>query len=413
MFCSRAHENALDELKGHGDLLWLSTADRTAGIRAYAWQRVSSMPVLSSTKLQELVVDEVCGAAEGLWLYARLMLNEIQHLPNLAMIQHQLQNIPRGLRELYTHILTTLASTLDDWQLRVVQQLFLWIDINDFARIGRWTSLSLDALERALEYVSMGGPIHDPVLLVRRLGSHMIDCFTDDKGAPVVDFIHHTARQYIEWSSTAPSARMPVILQPRRLRALHCGATAAWYLSQHPEAKADCETLKQTHGMIGYNLYFEMVYALWGAFHLSDLSADDLDDEESIHLEELCRQLTRFLSSDQCLTWIEMAILINYAGGFPQLLENVELAIAASLREPLEGHPRPRAFQVFRNARLVFFTDFAHVIRQTAPEDCLLAAPRDDRSSLEESPPAGFDGRPLAQKIRQIGRRYSDLRIDF
>lgn len=406
MFCGRPNDAALEELKGHGVRLWLSATDRTSGIRAYAWQRVSKMPVLSCDKDQEAVVNEVCEAAEGLWLYARLMLNEIQHLPNLAMIQHQLQNIPRGLQELYTQILTTLASTLSEWELRVAQQLFLWIDVNDFARVGRWTSLSMDALEKTFEQVSMGGPIHDPTLLVRKIGSNMVDCFTEDNGFPVVDFIHHTARQFVHRSSTAPYHRIPTILQPRRLRQMHCGATAAWYLSQHPQAKAERDTLRQTNGLIGFNLYFEMAYALWGAFHTAEISAV-LDEEEAVQLSELCQQLTQFLSTDQCLTWVEMAILINYAGGFPQLLENVDDAIDASRTSSEQAHP---TFKTFQSAKLDFFQDFAYVIRKTGPKEC--------SSTLREGPsgseaPAGFQERTLAQKLLQMGHKYAYLSGDL
>ena len=402
MFCTRDHADIWDGLKDHGNFLRLDATHRTASIRAYALQRASNMRVLSSQGLQQLVANEVCSAAQGLWLYARLILDEIQHLPNITMIQHQLQNIPRGLQQLYTQILITLASKIDNWQLGVAQQIFLWVDISDFMLVVPEDSLSLAVLETALQYVSMGEPVHDPIPLIHRLGGHMVDVFEADDSPAVVDFIHHTARQFIGWSSTAPSDQVPVILKPRRLRELHCGATAAWYLSQHPQAKSDCHKLRQTRGTLGGLQYFEMAYALWGAFKLAKLPTH-FDDEESIQITDLCRQLIHFLSSDQCLTWIEMAVLINYAGGYSLLLDNVEDALAAS-SEPLAS--THSSFEAFRQARRIFFTDYAYVICQTGPDQCLLG-PEDERRAHDS--PAGFYERPLARKLLQIGRRYSNL----
>ena len=402
MFCTRNHTDIYHALEDHSNFLRLDATYRTASIRAYALQRVSNMRVLSSKRLQQLAADEVCSAAQGLWLYARLILDEIQHLPNITMIQHQLRNIPRGLQQLYTQILTTLASTIDDWQLGVAQQIFLWVDIDDFVLVNTGDSLSLAVLEIALQYVSMGEPVHDPIPLIRRLGGHMVDVFEADYGPAAVDFIHHTAHQYIEWSSAAPSGQVSLILKPRRLRALHCGATAAWYLSQHPQAKSDCHELRFTRGRSRGTQYFEMAYALWGAFKLAELPTG-LDNEESIQITKLCSQLIHFLSSDQCLTWIEMAVLINYSGGYSLLLSNVEDALAASFEPPASTNS---SFEAFRQARRVFFTDYAYVIRSTGPDVCL-SGPDEQRRA--HNPPVGFYERPLAHKLLQIGRRYSNL----
>ena len=404
MFFTRDYADIWDELKDHGNSLRLDAIHQTASIRNYALQRVCNMRVLSSEGLQHLTVEKVCRAAQGLWLYARLILDEIQHLPNITMIEYQLQNIPRGLHRLYTQILRTLALTVDDWELKVAQQIFLWLDLHDFMLVDKQESLSLAALEIALQYVSMGEPVHDPVPLIRRLGYPMVDVYhvfgVDDNPA-AVGFIHHTARQYIEWSITAPSDQAPLILKPRRLRGLHCGTTAAWYLSQHPQAKSDCHKLRRTHGRYVDVQYFEMAYALWGAFKLAELPTG-LDNEESIEVTKICSQLIHFLSSDQCLTWIEMAVLINYAGGHHQLLDNVEDALAASTT-PLPS--TDSSFEDFRQARRVFFTDYAHVICRTGPDHCLSGP---DGKRREHNAPEGFSERPLAQKLLQIGRQYSN-----
>ena len=402
LFCSRDHVDILNSLSTHSEYLRLDDTHRTASIRAYAMQRLSKIKPLSGEKVQQWATNQICSAAQGLWLYARLMLDEIQQLPNLAMIRQKLQNIPRGLQQLYTQILTTLVSTVNDWQLAVAQQIFLWVDIGDFVLGGRIASFPLDILEFTLQYVSMGEPVHDSISLIRSLGAHLVDVFEVDDGVAVVDFIHHTSRQYVEWSVTAPASQVPIILKPRRLRELYCAATAAWYLSQHSQAKADRNRLRRNFGRTWDIQYFEMAYALWGAFKLEALPTH-LDDEEVDQVTVLCNQLVQFLNSDQCLTWIEMAILINYAGGYPQLLDNVDQAIAASSEVHANGNI---SFESFRRARLDFFADYAHVIWQTAPQLCLQDS-KGPRSA--HTAPSGFCQRPLACKLMKIGRDYSGL----
>ena len=402
MFCSRDHADILSGLKHHSKFLKLDDTYRIASIRAYALQRLSSVKILSDQGLHQWAAEQVCSAARGLWLYARLLLDEIQYLPNISMIQHQLRNIPRGLQQLYTQILTTLASTLNDWQLAVAQQIFLWIDISKFVLNGATESLSLDVLEIVLQYVSMGEPVHDPIPLIRKLGSHLVDTFEDYDGSCTIDFIHHTTRQYVEWSSTAPLSQVPVILKPRRLRQLHCGAIAAWYFSQHPQVRSDCELVRLHFGGTRGVQYFEMTYALWGAFKLA-APPTQIDAEESSQIAELCNRLIQFISSDQCLTWIEMAVLVNYSGGYSQLLENVQKALAVSSEVPASTYP---SFEAFRQARRVFFEDYAHVIWETGPEACLDYS-KDKRSA--HAAPLGFYDRPLACKLMKIGRQYSQL----
>ena len=407
LFCSRDHADVLNRLGSQSEYLRLDDTHRTASIRAYALQRLSNVRPLADEKSQQWAADQICTAAQGLWLYARLMIDEIQRLPNLAMIRQKLRDIPRGLQQLYTQILTTLVSTIDDWQLAVAQQIFLWVDISVYVLGGRVGSFPLNILEFALQYVSMGEPVHDPIPLVRSLGAHLVDVFEAEDCIAVVDFIHHTSRQYVEWSETAPASHVPIILKPRRLRALHCAATAAWYLSQHPRAKADCQLLRRNRGLAWDIEYFEMAYALWGAFKLEALPVS-LDEEEELQVTELCNKLIHYLSTAECLNWIEMAILINYAGGYPQLLENVNQAIAASS----ESHAsRNASFEAFRRVRYQFFTDYAHVIWQTAPSMCLEGFPPPSAEERNARPaPSGFYNRPVACKIMGIGREYSGLR---
>ncbi|MCJ1312013.1 hypothetical protein MMC25_005687 [Agyrium rufum] len=403
MLSTRDQVEIRDALQGHTDILRLDATRRATDIDAYVQKRVSNMRVLTSTEMREAVVREVYDAAQGLWLYARLILDEIQSLPNVTMIRHQLQNIPRGLQQLYTQILTTLVSRLDEWQLQVAQQIFLWVDMNEFMLIGGQYSIKLSVLETALQHISMGEPVHDPISLVRKLGCHMVDVIEGDDFPPCIDFIHYTAHQYITWARKLPVDQIPRTLKPRRLRELYGAATAAWYLSDHPQTKQDCEKMKSSRGMMDSGMqYFEMAYALWAVLKLPQLP-NDLDEEELAQVETHCNQLIRFLSTEQCLTWIEMAVEINYGSGYPHLLANVAQALAAN-KGPV-SHTCP-SFEAFRRVRQTFLTDYAYVILRTAPQGCLWLD-RDHPVRRAESAPAGFDDRIVARRILEIGSQHA------
>ena len=61
---------------------------------------VLKMKTLSASVLGLIVVRPVIRAADSLWLYARLMLDEIEKLPSAALIQRHLRNILLGLIQL-------------------------------------------------------------------------------------------------------------------------------------------------------------------------------------------------------------------------------------------------------------------------------------------------------------------------
>lgn len=76
-------------------------------IRKYVEHRALQMKTLSDLGLRTIVISQVSDAADGLWLYARLMPDEVQRMPSAASVQRHLQKVPRGLTQLYSQILRT------------------------------------------------------------------------------------------------------------------------------------------------------------------------------------------------------------------------------------------------------------------------------------------------------------------
>ena len=101
-------------------------------IQKYINHRVLHMKTLSDGVLGLIVVSQVIRAADGLWLYVRLMLDEIEKSPSAALIQRHLRNVPLGLTQLYTQILRSKESSVRAIDFRYAQQTLLWLDLNDY-----------------------------------------------------------------------------------------------------------------------------------------------------------------------------------------------------------------------------------------------------------------------------------------
>ena len=58
--------------------------------------RVFQMETIPNEALQAQVVQQTSAAADGLWLYARLMLDEVQKLPSTILIKRHYQRSRMG-----------------------------------------------------------------------------------------------------------------------------------------------------------------------------------------------------------------------------------------------------------------------------------------------------------------------------
>lgn len=379
-------------------------------IYEYISHRVHYMKALSDGALARRVVREVSQAADGLWLYARLILDEIERLPSAVFIQRHLRNVPRGLTQLYTQILQAKESRFTDVELMFAQQIYLWFDESDYMPSFLFVDcLSYDTLSLILQKVNFGQAVFDPIDLVSRLCSPLIKAtdFSDENEKLTscshdyeITAIHHTVDQYIQESQHLPAIKLPLVLKPRRLRQLHRGATAAWFYTACEVSAKDLAGYRDNPYGDAYGSYFEMAYGLWGALQFTDLPTD-LDTDEMTEAIALMGEMTDFVDSKTgtCLRWIESAIIINYAGKWSQLLENAERGLALMQRHhTMSRHP---CLENYRLVREVFFIDYVYVLRVTGP------GPYVGISNIPKA--ENFDKRPLAVKMLEIGRKWQYL----
>ena len=374
-------------------------------IQKYVDHRVLQMKTLSDGVLGLIVTRQITRAADGLWLYARLMLDEIERLPSAALIQRHLRSIPHGLTQLYTQILKSKESTLTAMDLEFGQQVLLWFDISDYlpAFLPNFY-VDYETLVLVLQKVNFGQPLFNPAELVSNLCSPLmrVEDFQQVEGVPSIyryqiSPAHHTADQYIRESQNLPAANLPLMLRPRRLRQLHRCATSIWYFTACETSATHLQNLRDDPERHYYGSYFEMAYGIWNALHLVHLPTD-LDEPEITEATTLLREITSYITSEECLRWVETAIIINYVGKWSKLLLNAETGLV-SARE--NRHLTSiSAFQTFQDARMTFLSDYLYVLQATGPDYHLLGNP--------PLMPDEFKTRPLAVRML-IGQEWQEV----
>ena len=386
-------------------------------IRQYIEHRVFQMETIPDEALKANVVHQISVAADGLWLYARLMLDEVQKLPSTILIERHLSKIPRGLTQLYTQIFRSKEANFTETHIRFAQQLFVWVDTTDF--MPAWFALDCLPYEMiclVFRYVNFGERVFDPAALITELSSPVLEAVRLPLGFPEsyfdgelasaqpykIEFVHHTADQYLRECQDLDAAELAVVLKPRRLRKLYRGVTAVWYFTECEISKSHLYISPDDVGdLYNYGCYFEMSYGLRSALALERLP-NDLTGEEQAEAESMLLVLTRFISEDseQCLRWVEGGIVINYAAGWHyHLQDKAEEAIETVLAS--RHSSKMPAFDIFQATREAFHRDYVYVLQLTGPK-C------DDREA-EPIMPEGFQTRPLALRMLNIGRRWQHL----
>jgi nucleoside phosphorylase len=383
-------------------------------VKAYVQERIYRCKHIGHSALGRIVLREVSAAADGSWLYARLMMDEIQRLPSAASVQRQLENIPNGLVQLHSRIFATMEKSFSPLELRLSQQVFMWVDMLDFVQVGRM-HLDREVLDIVFQAENGGEPVFDSMDLARRLCFPLVTFKQLRKASRhSVVFVHQTAAQFVRQcasrrTETGALMTVPRILKPQALKELYRANTSVWYFEscvkstsilEDLRAKPTTEGMHTIEGMQRHGSYFEMAYGLWGAFFLEELPTI-LDEEDLEQASMLCNRLALFLQSGRCLKWIEMAIIINYAGRFVNLYDNVNRALQASKRmlsnsNSYETYPFLRKYSMVISE---FFVDYAYVICTTGPH-----GPEEGMVM-----PDGFESRPLAAELLSLGRNWQHI----
>jgi hypothetical protein len=387
-----------------------------AFIKTYISRRVNANNNLKGSNLGDRVISEVSRAADGLWLYARLMMDEIERLASGTLVERQLQRIPRGLTEIYTQILQTSGQNFSPEQSKFAQHIFLWLDVKDYLPgflVTGYEGLSLNTLSLILQYVNSGEPVFNPIALAREICSPLIKIrevllpgyesrFSSATDGSLVlprdlelDYVHHSAKQYILESFTTCPEGLPLVLRPRKFRYFYRAAVGVWYFADCSESESSLRSLRSNSSEKWNQSYFDMAYGIWGVLKLSEFETN-IPAEELPELTSTVREVTEFISSTRCLRWIEAAIIINYSARYHHLLMNAIEALDATWRSNTNEMP---LWTEYQTARLRFLEFYVYILHITGPQI--------PWSDLKLPKPARFDEDPLACEILKLGHKYS------
>ena len=341
-------------------------------IEVYVAHQIAACDNLSELWLREKVLNKVLDKAEGLWLFAKLMTDAVIELPSIAAIERQLNHLPRDLSEMYFQILERHADALLPWQFQWAEQLFLWIDTEDYFWLDTGESVGQSKIDgdmvRVIFQAAGNGELPlNPLNTAKTLGGPMIR-IKDCAHVGIIEYIHLSARDYILSTSDAKShVSTPRLLRLRRLRQLFRGSTALWFFESSQEAldllqwfRTDPENADDNWWDSPYPF---VVYGLWNSFHVPALP-DVMDDDEYRIAEQICNRLTNFLTSDNYMVWIESSTIINYSGCWTQLRGNCQKILESIRKAPRSKY---EFFQRYSQARWTFFRHYEHVLATTGP----------------------------------------------
>lgn len=417
-FFSRHHVPWLHRPPLRMETLYLTCEKYQASVDLYVEQRLSQILLQESPSPQIRSTPPRFPATSASWLSARLLLDELRQISSWESVRKRFSESLQGLNHLYSLILTEREAGFSEMELRMAQELFLWVDKSEYIPEWlRWRGqeevLDDEMISAILGFASASNELYDPATVIERVASPLLEVrftssslATDQHGMPrekahfVVEFTHRTAEDFLAWGLSVPNNDLPASLQTRRLASLYRGVTATWYFGQSRGFADQLQQLRQCPRDCMLPTYLGMNYGLWTALQLPGLQPD-LNQDEIAQVGMLCEQLNTFLTTDQCLPWIEAAIISHHAEMWNQLLEHVDDILAM----PLNHSVLAPGFQQFHYARQGLMADFIYALAMTWPPHAL---PR-RMTARANTPPHGFYQRPLARKIMHLTAQYQWL----
>jgi tetratricopeptide (TPR) repeat protein len=109
----------------HCSSLEMSKDDVSNDIEAVIRYSIESAPKLQS--LKERVTSALVAGADGMFLWAELMLATLKKARNRNAVEKMLANLPVGLREVYEHILISIGRKISEDELQLRREIFSWV----------------------------------------------------------------------------------------------------------------------------------------------------------------------------------------------------------------------------------------------------------------------------------------------
>lgn len=121
-------------------------------IKVYVNFRVAASRILSDKRIRSRIVTRVNARSRGMFLWVRLVLDELESSVTINQVEYALSSLPEGLPEVYKRILRRLQTSLQRHQRQLCSRLLKWLVL---AKRPLRTREAHEALR--LEYASAAG----------------------------------------------------------------------------------------------------------------------------------------------------------------------------------------------------------------------------------------------------------------
>ena len=99
-------------------------------IEAFVINETSKSDILSKSKLRQSVQVTLKEKSDGMFLWVKLMIDDLKKSSSKFEVKERLENLPRGLENAYSFVFLRLTQSLDKFELQLAQNILTFITIS-------------------------------------------------------------------------------------------------------------------------------------------------------------------------------------------------------------------------------------------------------------------------------------------
>ncbi|PMD29123.1 TPR-like protein [Hyaloscypha variabilis F] len=103
----------------------ITSAINHEDIRAFVDFQITQSTLLATSSVRDMVSSSLLTQADGMFLWVKLMLDDLKRAATDSEITSRLEDLPRGLEKAYGYILKRLVARLDKYQQKLVRRIFV------------------------------------------------------------------------------------------------------------------------------------------------------------------------------------------------------------------------------------------------------------------------------------------------
>ena len=128
-------------------------------IEAFIHHQISKSSILSSPELREAIHVALKDNSDGMFLWVKLMIDELQRSTSRFEVIERLHDLPLGLESAYRLAFLRISKTLDKYELRLAQHLFVSVIVacrplryDELRYVHALQCKSTEVIDRPLDY---------------------------------------------------------------------------------------------------------------------------------------------------------------------------------------------------------------------------------------------------------------------